>query len=92
MNIAQQPRDDDGVISSSRQNHRTSLKKAFSSRVSKEKQRQDALSRQNAARRDFADHARRVVVQASKEEASESKTKRGRGEEYVDDDEGEEGE
>ena len=93
MNDGHPQRDDDDVISSSRQNHRSSLKKkAFSHRASKEKQRRDALSRQHDARRDFADHARRVVVQASKEEASESKTKRGRGEEYVDDDEGEEGE
>jgi len=91
MNVGQPPGDDDDVKSSSRQNHRTSLKKAYSSRVSKEKQRRDALARQHNARRDFADHARRIVVQASKEEESESKTKRGRGEEYVDDDEGEEG-
>ena len=91
MNIGQPPGDDDGVKSSSR-HHRSSLKKkAFSHRVSKEKQRRDALSRQHNARRDFADHARRVVVHASKEEELESKTKRGRGEEYMDDDEGEEG-
>ena len=43
--------------------------RGISARVSREKQRKDALSRQQSARRDFADHARRVALLSSRSKA-----------------------